>query len=100
MITIFGDKTDKDFDEWWKVWKDIPFTPHMCKKMCKSAFITGKISESEDAVILRKQLEKSYEELDDLVKSLSTIQNKAYKKMSTLTIFMSNIDKQCVGDTY
>ncbi len=94
MTTIFGDKTNKDFIKWWDVWRDISFSLRMVKTMCKQAFIAGKISESEDVVILRKQLEKSYEELHKLVKRLTDVQNKAYNEMATLTTVMLDIDKQ------
>ena len=94
MATIFGNKTNKDFNKWWDVWRDIPFSLRMVKVMCKQAFIAGKISESEDVVILRKQLEESYRALDLLVENLSAVQTKTYKEMGDLTIFMLDIDRQ------
>ena len=99
MATIFGNKTNKDFNKWWDVWRDIPFSLRMVKVMCKQAFIAGKVSESEDVVILRKQLQESYTTLNRLTKSLSAVQTKVYNEMGSLTTFMLDIDKQyAAGD--
>ena len=94
MTTIFGNKTNKDFYKWWDAWRDVSFSLSMVKVMCKQAFIAGKVSESEDVVILRKQLEESYRALDRLIRSLSDVQMKAYKEMGDLTTFLQEIEKQ------